>query len=110
MNMSNITIDYKKTVYNRIQQDSEFAIALLDEAISLFLNGDPVTARIILSDIINATIGFEKLALETDKPSKSLNRMLSPNGNPTMNNLANIIGILRQNLNVNIEVHTVPCH
>ncbi len=108
--MSNITRDFKETVNNRLQRDPAFAIALLDEAISLFLNGEPDTARLILRDIVNATVGFEKLALETDKTNKSLHRMLSANGNPTMNNLTNIISILRQNLEVNIEVHIVPCH
>ncbi|MBF0225494.1 MAG: transcriptional regulator [Desulfobacterales bacterium] len=107
--MPNITIDYKKTVTNRLKKDSDFSVALLDEAISLFLNGEPETARIILKDIINATIGFEKLSLETEKPSKSLHRMLSANGNPTMDNLAKIINILRQSFNINIEVHAVPC-
>ncbi len=108
--MSEITRDYKDTVNNRLRKDPAFAVALLDEAISLFLNGEPVTARIILRDIVNATVGFEKLALETDRPSKSLHRMLSAGGNPTMNNLTRIISILRQNLNVDIEVHAVPCH
>ena len=110
MSMSEITRDYKETVGSRLRQDPAFAAALLDEAVSLFLNGEPVTARLVLRDLVNATIGFEKLALETDKPSKSLHRMLSAGGNPTMNHLTSIISILRQNLNVDIEVHTVPCH
>jgi DNA-binding phage protein len=50
-----------------------------------------------------------KLAIATSKPSKSLHRMLSAKGNPTMNNLTNIINIVRQNLNVNIQVKTVSC-
>ncbi len=31
---------------------------------------------------MNATIGFEGLAAEINKPSKSLHRMLAPRGNP----------------------------
>ena len=108
--MAEIARDYKETVENRVRQDPAFATALLDEAISLFLNGEPATARVILRDLVNATLGFEKLSIETDKPSKSLHRMLSAGGNPTMNNLTAIIDILRRNLNVDIEVHTVPCH
>jgi hypothetical protein len=54
-----LTRDSKLTIDERIQQDPEFAIALLDEAISLFLNGDPVMARLVLRDLVNATIGFE---------------------------------------------------
>jgi hypothetical protein len=35
-------------------------------------------------------------------------RMLSPKGNPTMDNLTSIFKVLRQKLNVEIKVHTVP--
>ncbi|MFN5952889.1 MAG: DNA-binding protein [Dolichospermum sp.] len=89
-----------------MQRDSEFAIALLNEAISLFLNGEPETARLILRDIVNATVGFEQLAIETSKPSKSLHRMLSAKGNPTMDNLTAIFNVLRKKLNVDIQVKT----
>jgi DNA-binding phage protein len=97
-----LTRDFKETINARVQRDFTFAIALLDEAISLFLNGEPETARLILRDIVNATIGFEKLAIETSKPSKSLHRMLSAKGNPTMDNLTAIFNVLRKNMNVNI--------
>lgn len=106
-NMSTLTRDFKDTVTvtHRLNQDPAFAIALLDEAISLFLSGEPDTARLVLRDIVHATVGFESLAIKTEKPSKSLHRMLSANGNPTMNNLTNIIGVLKQALQVNIEVN-----
>jgi DNA-binding phage protein len=91
----------------RIQQEPEFAIARLDEAISLFLNGDPVMARLVLRDLVSATIGFEQLALETQKPSKSLHRMLSVKGNPTMEHLTLILMVLRRMLKVTIEVRAV---
>jgi len=99
--------DYRGTIRERVQREPEFAIALFDEAISLFLNGEPETARLILRDLVNATIGFEELSNATAKPSKSLHRMLSAKGNPTMDNLTTIFNILRRNLNVDIEVHTV---
>jgi DNA-binding phage protein len=102
-----LTRDFKETVNARLQRDSEFAIALLDEAISLFLNGEPETARLILRDIVNATVGFEQLAIETSKPSKSLHRMLSAKGNPTMDNLTAIFKVLRKKLNVDIQVKTM---
>ncbi len=101
-----LTRDFTETVKARVQRDPEFAIALLDEAISLFLNGEPETARLILRDIVNATVGFEQLAIETSKPSKSLHRMLSAKGNPTMDNLTAIFNVLRKNMNININVQT----
>ena len=104
-----LTRDFKETVHERIQRDPAFATALLDEAISLFLNGEPKIARLILRDLVNATIGFEELAIETSKPSKSLHRMLSAKGNPTMDNLTMILNILRKKLHVDIRVQTISC-
>lgn len=80
---------------------------MLDEAATLFLNGEPELARIILRDLVNATVGFEALAQLTEKPSKSLHRMLSATGNPSMDNLAIIFGALSAGLNVGLQAHTV---
>ena len=102
-----LTRNFKQTVIERIERDPDFAKALLDEAVTLFLNDEPETARLILRDLVNATLGFEQLAELTDKPSKSLHRMLSPKGNPSMDNLAAIFGAVRARLKVDIEVHTV---
>ncbi|MCK5690999.1 transcriptional regulator [Myxococcota bacterium] len=102
-----ITRDFKDTVSSRVNRDPKFAAALLDEAASLFLNGEPEVARLVLRDLVNATVGFEELALQTHKPSKSLHRMLSAKGNPTMDNLTTIFNVLREQLHVNIEVHAV---
>src|SRR5258708_643442 len=102
-----LTRDFKKTVVARVERDPEFANALLDEAATLFLSGEPETARLILRDLVNATLGFERLAKVTAMPSKSLHRMLSPKGNPSMDNLAAIFGAVRKRLKVDLKAHTV---
>jgi len=102
-----LTRDFKQTVVERAKRDPAFAQALLDEAATLFLNGEPEAARLILRDLVNATIGFEQLAALTDKPSKSLHRMLSPAGNPSMDNLASIFQAMRECLNVNLQAKSV---
>jgi hypothetical protein len=66
-----LTRNFKETVIQRVQSDASFAQALLDEAATLFLNGEPETARLILRDLVNATIGFEQLATLTAKPRAS---------------------------------------
>ncbi|ELS02942.1 putative transcriptional regulator [Xenococcus sp. PCC 7305] len=104
-----LTRDFNETVSKRVSRDPEFAQALLNEATSLFLNGEPETARLILRDLVNSTIGFEELAIQTAKPSKSLHRMLSAKGNPTMDNLTAIYRVLCQTLNVNIGIQIMPC-
>lgn len=102
-----LTRNFKETVIQRVQDDSTFAQALLDEAATLFLNGEPETARLILRDLVNATIGFEQLAVLTEKPSKSLHRMLSPTGNPSMDNLAAIFRAVRDKLQVSLQAYSV---
>lgn len=54
--------DFKETVVARVQNDPTFAQALLGEAIILFINGEPESAKLILRDLVNATVGFEALA------------------------------------------------
>src|ERR1700678_2651122 len=102
-----LTRHFKRTVVERVERDPAFAKALLDEAATLFLSGEPETARLILRDLVNATLGFERLAKLTKTPSKSLHRMLSPAGNPSMNNLAAIFGAVGTSLKVGIRANTV---
>lgn len=90
-----------------VQADEVFAQALLDEAATLFLNGEPETARLFLRDLVKATIGFEQLSTLTTKPSKSLHRMLSSTGNPSMDNLAAIFRAMRERLDVNMTARSV---
>jgi DNA-binding phage protein len=101
-----LTRDVKETINARVKRDSEFAKALLDEAVNLFLNGESETARLILRELVNATVGFEQLAQETSKSSKSLHRMLSAQGNPTMDNLSVIFRALSKKLNVVMKIST----
>jgi DNA-binding phage protein len=102
-----MTRDFKETVKDRAGRDPAFAKALLDEAATLFLNGEAQTARLILRDLVNASLGFETLAAETSRPSKSLHRMLSEKGNPSMDNLAAIFGAVRKQLGVSIKAEAV---
>ena len=102
-----LTREFKQTVFERVQRDPAFAKALLDEAATLFLNGEADAARLVLRDLVNATVGFERLAIETGKPVKSLHRMLSKDGNPTMDNLAAIVSVVRKRLGVSIQARAV---
>ena len=102
-----LTREFRQTVVDRVEREPAFAQALLDEAATLFLNGEPEMARLILRDLVNATIGFEQLATLTLKPSKSLHRMLSAGGNPSMDNLAAIVDALRTSLNLSFEARSV---
>ena len=66
-----LTRDFKHTVVECAQRGPEFATAMLDEAAMLFLNGEPKTARLILRELVNATVGFEELALGRPSPVRA---------------------------------------
>ena len=72
----------------RVQSELAYARALLQQATSLLLQGEPHTAKLLLRDLVNASIGFEQLASDMDQPAKSLHRMLSAAGNPTLSHVA----------------------
>ena len=92
-----LTREFKQTVKLRAESDPAFRAALLSDAVELLLEGDVETGKAVLRDFINATIGFEQLALAVDLPVKSLMRMFGPKGNPRADNLFSVISTLQQN-------------
>ncbi len=105
--MKRLTVDSAETVQARIKSDPKFAEALLREATDMFLNGEAQAARLLLRDVVNATVGFEQIALATRRPSKSVHRMLSARGNPTMESLSAVFTAIRKVLNITFETRTV---
>jgi len=99
-----LTRDFKKTILERAQKDARFREALFTEAINCYLEGDTAAGKAILRDLVNATIGFEGLADEINKPSKSLHRMLAPHGNPSTENFFGIVGVLQKKTRVKLRV------
>ena len=99
-----LTRDFKETVAARVQRDPRFREALFTEAINAYLGGDLTTGKAILRDLVNATVGFEELASELDKPSKSLHRMLAPRGNPNTENFFRIVNALQKKTRVKLRV------
>ena len=102
-----LTRHFRQTVVERVRRDPEFAKGLLDEAATLFLNGEGEAARLVLRELVKATVGFEALAAKTGRPAKSFHRMLSKNGNPTMDNLAAILGVVRKDLGVEMKARAI---
>ena len=102
-----LTRDFKETVAARVRNDPAFAQALLDEAITLFVNGEPESAKLILRDLVNATVGVEAPAEEIHKPAKSLNRVLSKSGNPTMSNISAVFAAVKRALKVEVRTQVV---
>ena len=99
-----LTKDFKETVLARVQRDGKYREALFTEAINAYLAGDTATGKAILRDLVNATIGFEGLAAEIKKPSKSLHRMLAPHGNPNTENFFGIVKALQKKTRTRLSV------
>lgn len=99
-----LTRSFKDTVQARAQTDPAFREALLKEGIDALIAGDVDTGRAVLRDYINATIGFDELAVATGTPSKSLMRMFGPKGNPNAKNLFSVIEVLQERAGVSLHV------
>jgi len=73
----------------------------------MFVSGEPDSAKLILRDLVKATMGFEALADEIDKPARSLHRMLSKSGNPTMTDVSAICAAVRRALKAEVRTQVV---
>ncbi|MGY6532930.1 helix-turn-helix domain-containing transcriptional regulator [Glycocaulis sp.] len=101
-----LTRDFKTLVKERAERDQAFRAALYAEALEALIEGDADTARAMLRDYVNATLGFERLEALTGTPRKSLMRMLGPSGNPGLDKLAPILRVLNAETGVNIAIRT----
>ena len=95
---------FKDTVKARVVRDPAFRAALFQEALPAFFEGDTALGKSLLRDLVNSTIGFEGLAQEMNKLSKSLHRMLAPSGNPTMENFFQVIHAIQKNEGINFQL------
>jgi len=99
-----LTREFRETVVARVQRDRRFRQAMLTEAINELLAGDIEAGKAMLRDYVNATISFDGLAKALNKPSKSLQRMLGPRGNPTAESIFGILKMLQDVEKVQLEV------
>lgn len=99
-----LTRDFRDTVMERAKRDPEFRIGLLTEAIECLLNDEVSVAKVLLRDYVNATVGFQELGILTQKNPKSLMRMLSPRGNPSLKNISSLLAFLKEHEGVKLHV------
>ncbi len=100
--------DFRETVKARAERDPAFRAGLYQEAMQAILDGDLGTAKILLRDFINATVGFALLSDLTGMPEKSLMRMFGPNGNPRADNLVAVVAALKEECRLSLTVHAAP--
>lgn len=99
-----LTRSFNDTVRARAQRDPDFRLALIREAVEKLIGGDVEAGLSILGNYVNATIGYKTLAERTGKNPKSLIRMLGSQGNPTAENLFNIIAQLSKQEGLEFDI------
>ena len=105
-----LTRDFRETIAEEARKSAEFRRALLAEAAESFLGGELDTAKAILRDMIEATIGYRALRDATGIPEKSLIQMFGPSGNPRAGHLARVLEALQQHEDVRLEVRARRKH
>ena len=100
--------DFSDLVARDIRENVEYRHIHLAGACETFLEGDHVTAQLLLRDFVKGTIGFEALGQRLGKSPKSLMRMLSAKGNPRADNLAAIIAALAEHSGLRLVVRAEP--
>ncbi len=99
-----LTRDFKETIQERAKTEPAFRIGLLTEAAECLFRDEWTEAKLLLRDYVNATLGFEELGRLTSKKPQSLMRMLSANGNPSLENIALIMSTLRKHEGIELRV------
>ena len=98
------TRDFIESVRERAQSDPDFGKALLREAMSCMLNGEPKIGRLLLHDYADAVIGFDDLSRKTGKRPKDLERMLSRDGDPSAGDLLGVIAAIAKHEGIELDV------
>lgn len=90
-----LTRSFRETVMEELR-NKKFRRAFLREAMNDMLAGDLDSAKAVLREYINGTVGFVELGKALGRSPKSLMRMLSPQGNPQARNLLELVAYLQQ--------------
>ena len=98
-----LTRSFRETVMEELR-DKEFRREFLREAISDMLAGDLDSAKAVLREYINGTVGFVVLGKALHRSPKSLMRMLGQEGNPQARNLLDLVAWLQKSDGVVAEV------
>ena len=90
----------------RIRTDEAFSDALFSEAIQVLLADDIATAKSVLYDYIEATIGFAELSVQSSMAEQTLRHMFGPAGDPRAGELFRVLSLLQQHQGIQFEVST----
>ena len=64
----------RELIINSLREDTELAEEVYNEAVLCLVRGESEVTKILLRDLIHATVGFEAMAVALEKSPKSLYR------------------------------------
>lgn len=97
--------DLSRAIYVRLQKGATFRACLLREAVRAMLDDNVELTKGLLRRVIDATVGYDDLAVMMEGHPKSLVRMLSPSGNPSAKHLIGILTRVARANGVGLVVH-----
>lgn len=98
-----LTRSFRESVMEELR-DKEYRRAFLGEAIRDMLAGELDSAKRVLREYINGTVGFIKAGDELGSSPTSLMRMRSSKGNPQTRNLLELVAYLQRAERTTAEV------
>lgn len=98
-----LTKCFRESIMEELR-DKEYRRAFLREAINDMLAGDLESAKMVLREYVNGTVGFIKAGEALGRSPRSLMRMLSKDGNPHARNLLELIAYLQKSDGVVADV------
>ncbi len=102
-----LTRKFTDVIKANLPKSGTYRRELLTEAVNSLVTGEVEIGKTMLREYINGTVGFVPLGEKLGKSSKSLMRMLSPQGNPQANNLFEIIAHLQRAEGTVLEVRAL---
>ena len=90
-----LTRSFRETIKEQLSSQ-DFRREFLREAVNNMVTGDLETAKSVLREYINGTVGFVALGQALSKSPKSLMRMLTPSCSPQARNLFEIVAYLQK--------------
>ena len=90
-----LTRSFRETIKEQLVS-KRFRREFLREGVENMIAGDMETAKSVLREYINGTVGFVALGEALGKSPKSLMRMLSAQGNPQARNVFEIVAYLQK--------------
>tara|TARA_A200000113_G_scaffold224459_1_gene242399 strand:+ start:1942 stop:2262 length:321 start_codon:yes stop_codon:yes gene_type:complete len=90
-----------------LQNDRDYLIAYFQDALLTLFKGEDQIGRLMIRDLVNATMGFPDLALQMKVSSKTIMGKLTESSNPGAAALFEIIDAIVKHEGLEIERITV---